>query len=129
CGRSSRVLEYLGRSDDALCVGMMNVRYRDFSAALQGLPVSTLQLAARSGEAGESVVVRVETERPCDALRRRVQARLLRASPKVAACLEKGELASLDVELFGPGELPRNARTGKVRSLVDERNLRDRAFP
>lgn len=121
CGRTSRVLEHLGRADDALCVGMMNVRFRDLSRALEGLGVSTLQVAAKGAADGESVVVRIEAEKPSEELRRKARQRLLSTLDKLARSLADGNLASLDVEVLEPGALPRNPRTGKVKPLSDER--------
>lgn len=121
CGRKARVIEYLGRSDDALSVGMMNVRYRDFSAALSGMPISTMQLAARNDENGEAVVVRAEMDDPSEGARSRIEAAILSSMSKLKERLDDGTLSRLSVELHAPGALPRNPRTGKVKALVDER--------
>ncbi|MBI5209842.1 MAG: hypothetical protein HY927_07720 [Elusimicrobia bacterium] len=123
CGGTARVIEYLGRCDDVLAVGMLNVRYRDFQDALGRFPVSALQLAATNDARGESVVVRVETGAPAsgDGLAERMRRSILAAMEKVRERLAAGALAGLRVELFGPGELPRNLRSGKVKALVDER--------
>lgn len=121
CGRTSRVIEYLGRADDVLCVAMMNVSFRDFQTALVGLPVTQLQLAAGAGVAGETLEVRVEMEgaKPGDA--RRVRAVLLEKVGKLAERIADGGLAGLSVVVMPPGTLPRNPRSGKVKSVVDER--------
>lgn len=122
CGRAAKVLEYLGRSDDTLSVGSMNVRWRDFSAALAGMPLSNLQVAARNEENGESVVVRAETDSPSEGTRSRVEGALLSSMSKLKERLADGSLNRLCVELHEPGRLPRNPRTGKVRAMVDERS-------
>ncbi|MEK9145654.1 MAG: acyl-CoA reductase, partial [Elusimicrobiota bacterium] len=122
CGRPSRVFELLGRSDDGLTVGMMNIRHRDFAAALKGLPVSALQLAVCSEKGGESISLRVETPFPSPALRERVRSAVLRSAAKVGERLKEGALKDLRVELHRPGALPRNPRTGKLKSPIDERS-------
>ena len=122
CGRPARSFELLGRADDAVAVGNMNVRHRDIAAALKGLPVSALQLVARSSERGETLAVRVET--PAGAspkLADGLRAALLKSTEKLAERLADGSLKALAIELHRPGELPRNPRTGKLKSPVDER--------
>ncbi|MBI4678626.1 MAG: hypothetical protein HY748_13695 [Elusimicrobia bacterium] len=121
CGGSARVIEYLGRADDCLCVGMLNVRYRDFQAALARFPVSALQLAAVNDAKGEALVVRAETETAADGLAARMRQAVLASLEKVRERLDSGDLTSVEVELTRPGGLPRNPRSGKVKALSDER--------
>ncbi|MFA6318463.1 MAG: acyl-CoA reductase [Elusimicrobiota bacterium] len=121
CKGTARVLEHLGRSDDALCVGMLNVRYRDFEAALRAFPVSALQVAASNDARGESLVVRVETAAKTEGLASRMRAALLSSMEKLAERLAEGGLQAVAVELHRPGTLPRNQRSGKLKSLSDER--------
>lgn len=120
CGRTSRVLEYLGRSDDAVCVGMMNVRYRDIVAALSDLPISALQLSAQNNEQGEFIALRIESSEPvglkalaCGALFSRVK--------RLKERVDDGSLVKIEFDIVEPGTLPRNPRTGKIKQVVDER--------
>jgi hypothetical protein len=99
----------------------MNVRHRDFVAALKGLPVSALQVAALGGEDGESLAVRVESSAKSVELEKRVRRALLGGMEKLKERLEDGSLRELALSLHKPGELPRNPRTGKLKSPVDER--------
>jgi phenylacetate-coenzyme A ligase PaaK-like adenylate-forming protein len=121
CGRPARRFELLGRCDDAVAVGNMNVRHRDFVAALKGLPVSALQVAALGGEEGESLAVRVEASSSSLELEKRLRRALLAGMDKLKERLEDGSLRELSLSLHKPGELPRNPRTGKLKSPVDER--------
>ncbi|MBI4387233.1 MAG: hypothetical protein HY551_07610 [Elusimicrobia bacterium] len=121
CGRRARVFEYLGRADDILSVAMMNVHYRDFARALAELPLSTVQLAARNDENGESIILRAESDDPSERLKTGIREALLKSLDKLRERLDEGTLSQLHVELYRPGELPRNARSGKVKSVVDER--------
>jgi len=123
CGRRGRVMEYLGRADDSICVGLLNVCHRDFLAALDGMPVSLLQLVvSRSAGPGERIKARVETSDADAAWGPRARALFLEHVRKLAESLDAGTLAALEVEIVGPGGLPRNPRTGKVSSVVDERD-------
>jgi phenylacetate-coenzyme A ligase PaaK-like adenylate-forming protein len=121
CGRPARRFELLGRCDDTLAMGNMNVRHRDFVAALRGLPVSAVQIAALGDEEGESLAVRVETPSASVALEGRVRRALLGGMEKLKERLGDGALKELVLSLHKPGELPRNPRTGKLKSPVDER--------
>jgi phenylacetate-coenzyme A ligase PaaK-like adenylate-forming protein len=121
CGRPARRFELLGRSDDALAVGNMKIRHRDFVAALSGLPVSAVQVAALSDEGGETLVVRVETAAASATLEARVRRALLGGLEKLKERLDDGSLQGLVFSLHKPGELARNPRTGKIKSPVDER--------
>ncbi|MDD5656675.1 MAG: acyl-CoA reductase [Elusimicrobia bacterium] len=122
CGRPARVFELLGRCDDVLAVGNMNVRHRDFAAALKNFPVTAVQIAARSSAAGEALIVRAETPaRPSAQLQARLRRALLDQVAKLGQRLADGGLAELGVELHRTGALPRNPRTGKLKNAVDER--------
>jgi phenylacetate-coenzyme A ligase PaaK-like adenylate-forming protein len=121
CGRPARRFELLGRCDDTLAVGNMKVRHRDFMAALRGLPVSALQIAALNDEAGETLAVRVETPSASAELEKRVRRALLAGTEKLKERLADGSLKELALSLHKPGKLPRNPRTGKLKSPVDER--------
>jgi phenylacetate-CoA ligase len=121
CGRPARRFELLGRCDDTLAIGNMKVRHRDFISALRGLPVSALQIAALSDEDGETLAVRVETPSISLELEKRVRRALLANTEKLKERLGDGSLRELALSLHKPGQLPRNPRTGKLKSPVDER--------
>lgn len=121
CGRTNRVLEYLGRSDDTVCVALMNVSYRDFTTALKALPISAMQLAAKNNEEGEFIELRIETVFPTEETRQQIVNAICEAMPTLKKRLEDGSLSRLEIQLSVPGSLPRNARSGKIRNVVDER--------
>ena len=72
CGRTNRILDYQGRSDDMICVGTMNIRYRDVLAALDGLSVSALQIVIRSGRVSDRVVLKVESDQQGEIMKREI---------------------------------------------------------
>ncbi len=121
CGRPARVFEYQGRADDILSVGMMNVSYRDLARSLEGLPLSSLQMAVRNDERGESLVLRAETEQASPELMLSIEQAVLGSIEKIKIRLAERALAELKIELYKPGELPRNLRTGKLKTIIDER--------
>lgn len=122
CGRGGRVIEYLGRSDDAICVALLNLRYRDFAAALEKFGYSALQLAARNEGGVDSLHVRLEIDGGDAALGEKIRSTIVSEIPKIDENLELGTLARVSVEVHPLGALPRNHRTGKIKALVDERS-------
>ncbi len=121
CGRSGRLFEYLGRADDMICVGILNLRYADFQTALEAEPISALQIVAENPQGNDDLVVKVESEGNCEGLSDRLRARVLSQVAKVQSNLDSGALRSLRIEIHPLGELPRNPRSGKIRTLIDAR--------
>ena len=122
CGRQGMRVEYLGRADATLRVGTLNLEISDFWTALKLYPLSELQVVARAGEKGESLLVRVETEKQ-ELLNAgsELRATLLDALPKMNEALRAGKLVELVLEVVGPGGLPRQALSGKIKQIIDER--------
>ena len=121
CGRTARVIEYLGRSDDTICVASMNLRYRDFLAAISQYDFSAMQLAARNVEEGEFLVMRLESDAAPEGFTKRVHDTVVEKVPKIIDRLKDKTLLRIEVEWHAPGTLPRNPRSGKIKTLVDER--------
>jgi|GEM_PF-1223624 len=122
CGRSMRVFEFLGRSDDSFSIGLMNVNLRDFREALKELPVSEVQLVACCEGGKEYIILRLETECTEPDFSDRVYQACLKNVAKLKERIETGKLLKLAIELNMPGKLPRNPRTGKVKGTLDERH-------
>lgn len=121
CGRTSRIMEHLGRSDDTVCVGNMNLRYRDLLDAMAGLEFSALQVAARNDADGEYLVLRIESDSRPDGIETRVKEIMLRKVAKLEERLADRSLTRFEVQWVEQGKLPRNPRSGKVKQLCDER--------
>jgi len=121
CGRTTRVMDLLGRADDIVVVGTVNLDYRDIRAALADLEVSQVQLVVRSSADGDYLVVRVETPHPAPDFVSRVDAALHTGVPALAEHVKKHAIARLELEVMAANCLPRNPRTGKVKSILDER--------
>jgi phenylacetate-CoA ligase len=121
CGRKNRVLEYLGRADDQICVGLINLPYRDIASSLEGFPISAIQLAVREGRRGDEIVLRVETECPSPQLENDMREAVLHKATKVGEGIADGTVAGLYVEAHPLSSLPRNGRSGKLKTVVDER--------
>jgi len=121
CGRTCRRLEHLGRTDDVLVVGLINIRHRDVAAALADHPVTALQLVARSGDEGEYLLLRVESPKQGEDFAEIARKTVIDSIEMIRYRLGTGAIVAMDVELHEPGSLPRHAVSGKLKRIVDER--------
>lgn len=122
CGRTARILEFLGRAGDEVAVGCMNLKYADVRNALYKIPFSELQVAAGNSLMGEIIYVRVETPQYLNPeIKNSVYNALLKTMPVITERLGSGKLHKLEVEIHKPGNLERNSRSRKIKNVVDER--------
>jgi phenylacetate-coenzyme A ligase PaaK-like adenylate-forming protein len=89
------------------------------AAGLSDLPVSqSFQLVARTSLGKDLLIIRLEAEAEIpDA---RVVEALKKGSYKIAESLHEGWM-NLEIEWHKPGMIKRNDRTGKIKTVVDER--------
>ncbi|MDD5089399.1 MAG: acyl-CoA reductase [Candidatus Wallbacteria bacterium] len=124
CGSKEFVFELLGRADDFLVIGGMNLHIADISRAvgrISGLsPI--IQLVAGLRGARDHLLIRVETLGKIDF--RKTEKQCLDAIRHEAAnlffALSKG-LVQVEFEFLNQGQIERNARTGKIRLVIDKR--------
>jgi phenylacetate-coenzyme A ligase PaaK-like adenylate-forming protein len=119
CGFRGKTFELLGRCDDLLVIGGINLMPVDVAAGLSDLPVSqSFQLVARTSLGKDLLIIRLEAEAEIpDA---RVVEALKKGSYKIAESLHEGWM-NLEIEWHKPGMIKRNDRTGKIKTVVDER--------
>lgn len=119
CGFKGRSFELLGRCDDLLVIGGINLMPVDIAAGLAGLPVSqSFQIAAQTAEGRDRLCLRLEAEKPVPDSR--VVEALRRGSYKIAESLAENWM-TIVIEWHKPGAIKRNPRTGKLKPVVDER--------
>lgn len=121
CGRTNRILEYMGRADDIITLGILNLKFQDIKSALKSFPLSEIQVAAKNNEKGEYIVIRTETSEPMDDLKAKIHKKLLVSIPRLKQQLEAKCISKLEIEMRRPGLLKRHPRSGKVKTLLDER--------
>jgi len=129
CGRQVRLMELLGRSDEAVRIGPGQIVPQAVARAIgqvEGLSYHFRMIARRQG-LDDLLVVEVEAqpelgpperERAGQELSRHL---LKTIKPEVALAMERGEVASPRIVVLPPESIPRNPRTGKIKQVVDER--------
>lgn len=119
CGFVGRSFVLLGRCDDLLVIGGINLMPVDVAAGLAGLPVSqSFQMAAQMVNGHDCLCLRLEAENEIAVAD--IMAALRRGSYKIAESLTNGWM-TIKLEWFKPDQIPRNLRTGKLKPVVDER--------
>ncbi len=119
CGFSGPSFELLGRCDDLLVVGGINLMPVDVAAGLEQLPVSqSFQMVARTSAGKDLLIIRLEAEQRLSDTQ--VIDSLRAGSYKIAESLHEGWM-NIEIEWFKPNEIKRNERTGKLKTVIDER--------
>jgi phenylacetate-CoA ligase len=118
-----------GRNDDKLRVGGGNIYLSDMTEVCRRLEGEVgPQFQVRLGKEGgaDRVTLLVEARRPLgEGARRDLAARVrdlhLTVSPHLRQMIGEGHLRHYDIEVAEPGGLPLDARTGKLRRVIDAR--------
>ena len=119
CGFSGQSFELLGRCDDLLVIGGINLMPVDVAAGLAGLAVSqSFQIAAKTVNGRDQLCLRLEADKIL--ADKTVVAALQKGSYKIAESLHENWM-DIVIEWYKPGQIMRNPRTGKLKPVVDER--------
>jgi len=124
CGNKSFIFELLGRCDDILVIGGMNLQYDDISRAIakvDGLS-SIFQLTADKYGHKELLTITIES---CSDISITEKSEILKEILKEEAeniffSIEKG-LISLNINIVPAGSIKRIPRTGKIKRIIDKR--------
>lgn len=121
CGRSTPRFELLGRADDMMVVGGINLTYAELhDAAMSVAGVSgPLQLVLSRQSNRDLLTLRIEGADPRlgDVLAQGVVAKV----EMLRRVIDKGQLNPLVVDVLPAGGIERVARTGKIRKVIDRR--------
>ncbi|MBI4802163.1 MAG: hypothetical protein HY796_06530 [Elusimicrobia bacterium] len=122
CGRTGRILEFLGKSGDEFSAGCLNLKYREFKNALKKFAFTELQAAVKNSVGGEILSLRLETpDFSSKTLKSAIYGGFLKNMPEIKNKLDSGGLYRLEIELHRPGSLPRTPGSRKVKNVSDER--------
>ena len=130
CGRTLKLMELLGRSDDTLIIGGGNIKLTDIAqivGKVDGLSMH-FRMIARTENAKDRFVIEAETidnqsPEKMEELERELYRRLLEDKHEFAAFLKTGSILEPLVKVLAPDSRPRNRRTGKLKQVIDERNV------
>lgn len=130
CGRTVKLMELLGRSDDTLIIGAGNISAGAVAHVLGHFPELSahFRLVAETCDRKDQLTVEVESLTPLSAeatasLEARVYDRLLLEKPILATALTTSTILPPLVRVLPPNSLPRNPRTGKLKLTVDRRGV------
>jgi len=126
CGRKTRILELLGRSDDIVIIGGGNITPEVISTAIY--PFDELSshfqmiVSLEKGKDSLKVIVEAKEDRFKD-ISEEVRNAILKLSKELNVMLENGLIASVNVQIVKPDTLPRNPKTGKISLIKDQRKI------
>lgn len=122
CGNPGRILEYLGRADNVITVGMLNIDTNDIFQTVETFPVGQCQIIIKSTDQGEYLQLNLESETGDQDLSNSILASIYQKIPKIQERIREQKLLPIVINVFSPGEIERNQRTGKLKGIIDERN-------
>ncbi len=127
CGRQERLFKLKGRTGDVLRVGTVSI-YPDSIAAILGkFPQAShlFQIVADLEGTKDTLEIRTEKNNAeDDDISSIIREAIIADNFEIQDALREGWLARLTVTMLAPGELPRIARTGKIKLAVDNRSTR-----
>ncbi|NCB46620.1 hypothetical protein EOM81_06355 [bacterium] len=119
CGFKGKSFELLGRCDELIVIGGINLMPADVAAGLARLHVSqSFQIEAQTFEGKDRLCLRLEAEKPVSEVA--VLEALKNGSYKIAESLHEGWMTVV-IEWYKPGKITRNSRTGKLKTIIDAR--------
>jgi phenylacetate-CoA ligase len=129
CGRTTRLLELLGRSDEVLIIGGDNISVDAVSLAIskvKGLSQKFIMTGKYQGHL-DLLEIKVEcagnkNNEEKETLSALLVSELLKEKPALQAFLDSRSIAMPEAIILNEGELPVNTRTGKLKRVYDERH-------
>lgn len=128
CGRTVRLMELLGRSDDTLIIGGGNIQLDSVSQVIgQFSDLSYhFRMIAEVVDRKDLLRIEIETvkhlsEAEMKRLENEVYERLLIEKHEFVNFMKTGSILAPSVSVLPPDSLPRNPRTGKLKQVIDNR--------
>lgn len=119
CGFKGKSFELLGRCDDLMVIGGINLMPVDVAKGLSFLPVGQVfQVVAKTFEGKDLLMLNIESEHNID--NDKIIEALRKGSYKIAQSIDDGWM-NIQVKLHKIGQIKPNSRTGKIKVMIDER--------
>ncbi len=128
CGRKTKLMELLGRSDEVLIIGGGNVQPETIAEAVHNIKGLSehFQMVARLKGHKDQLVIRVErksdSEINDEILKKQLIEEVYKKSKELKTMVSEGLSAPIEVEILPSGGIERNPKTGKIKLTIDERN-------
>jgi len=126
CGRKTRILELLGRSDDNVIIGSGNITPDVISKAIYPFHSlsSHFQMIVKLVNGKDALEVVVEAKKETfEDISAEVREAILKLSKDLSVDLKYGLLHDVTVQIVKPNTIPRNPKTGKMSLIKDERKM------
>ena len=120
CGRSSRIMEYLGRADNMMALATMNLNTKDIDNCLANYDATASQTRVTFKEDKTVLDIKFECTNPDQIDTKIVHQKLADTIPDLKETLNAGLLV-VNLKALKTGEIPRDKRTGKLKKIIDER--------
>jgi phenylacetate-coenzyme A ligase PaaK-like adenylate-forming protein len=103
-----------------MAIGYMNIQFGDFERPLVELGASAVQIIGRFESGLEQILINVEVVSPSSQFEEEARQRLIDKVNELAHSI-KSKKVEVKVVSHSIGSLPRNPRTGKLKTMIDER--------
>ncbi len=126
CGRKTRILELLGRSDDIVIIGGGNITPEVISTAIYPFDAlsSHFQMKVHLVQGKDALDIIVEAKNDqFEDVSEQVRDAVLKLSKELAEMIGQGLIHDVTVSIVKPFTLPRNPKTGKITLIKDERRM------
>ncbi len=126
CGRKTRILELLGRSDDIVIIGGGNITPEVISKAIYPFDElsSHFQMKVNLVNGKDALDVLVESkEEKFHDISKQVEESILKLSKELKVMLKNGLIHHVSVKIVKPNTIPRNPKTGKISLIKDLRDI------
>ncbi len=126
CGRKTRILELLGRSDDIVIIGGGNITPDVISKAVYPFDMLSthFQMHVKLENNKDLLEIMVEAkEDEFTDISAQVREAIMKLSKELSVMYENGLINDVKVTIVKPNTIPRNPKTGKISLIKDERKL------
>ncbi len=126
CGRKTRVLELLGRSDDIVIIGGGNITPDVIAKAIYPFDSlsSHFQMVVKLEKGKDALDVIIEAKQDTfEDIAKEVRDAILKLSKELLVMVNNKLIHDVTVHIVKPNTLPRNPKTGKIVLIKDERKL------
>ncbi len=127
CGRNTRLFELLGRADEILIIGGVNIQPETIASAVHEVEELSeyFQMIADLDGFRDILIIKAEKKENFSEndsiIAKKLEEKVYKHCKEIKTVVEKGLAAPLKVEILPPGTIERNPKTGKIKISIDKR--------